>query len=174
VDFDFPYFPFGSVSYDSKISAGYKVRCVRGAQLHQDLIDNGDGTVTDMASGLTWQREDDGAVRTWEEALTYCENLELPPGQADWRLPNIKELRSIIDNTSHSPAIDLNYFPTANLGDYWSSTHGWTYSHHNGEYTPSGAWSISFSIVNGVDHDDGYINKSPTGNNTYARCVRDG
>ncbi len=167
--------PYGSVSYDIKISSiGYKVRCVRGGQINQPFTDNGDGTVTDMVTNLTWQQEDDSIVRTWEEALIYCEGLELLAGQSDWRLPNIKELRSIVDNTTHSPAIDLTYFPDTNLGDYWSSTHGWTYSHHSGAYIPSGAWSISFSIINDVTHDDGYVNKTPTTNNTYARCVRGG
>jgi len=170
VDFGFPYIPYGSVSYDSKISPDYKVMCVRGGQTSQSFTDNGDGTVTDMKTGLTWQQGDSSQSRSWEEALTYCENLELPVGQTDWRLPNIKELRSIIDTATHSPAIDLTNFPDTNLGDYWSSTHGWTYSHHNGTYTPSGAWAISLSI----SHDDGYVNKLPTSSNAFARCVRGG
>jgi hypothetical protein len=169
VDFGFPYYPYGSVSYENKISP-YLVRCVRGGQTSQAFIDNGDGTVTDMETGLTWQQDDDSIIRTWEEALTYCENLELPAGQTDWRLPNIKELRSIIDNTSYSPAIDPDYFPNTNFGDYWSSTHGWTYSHHDSMYIPSGAWSISFS----TDDHDGFVNKAPVSNDTYARCVRGG
>jgi len=172
VDFGFPYYPYGSVSYESKILPN-KVRCVRGGQTGQAFIDNGDNTVTDMETGLTWQQDDDSIIRTWEEALIYCESLELPAGQIDWRLPNIKELRSLVDNTTHSPAIDLDYFPSTNFGDYWSSTHGWNYSHHDGEYSPSGAWSISFGIAENT-HDDGYINKSPTSNNEYVRCVRGG
>jgi hypothetical protein len=168
VDFAFPIVPYGSVKYVSKDITAYRVRCVRGAQRHQNLIDNGDGTVTDITSGLKWQQQEDGIIKTWEEALTYCENLELA-GQTDWRLPNIKELRSIVDNTTYSPAINTLLFQT-NLGDYWSSTHGWTYSHHYGTYTPSGAWSISFS----TDDDDGNVNMAPTGSSTFARCVRGG
>ena len=170
VDFGFPFVDYGSVSYVSK-TFSYFVRCVRGGTIGSVFTDNGDGTVTDTVTGLTWQQDDDTVVKTWEEALTYCEGLELPTGQNDWRLPNIKELRSIVDNTTHSPAINLTYFPNTNFGDYWSSTHGWTYSHHGGGYVPSGAWSVSFSTADG---NDGYTNRAPTTSNTYARCVHGG
>ena len=170
VDYGFPFVDYGSVRYVSK-TLGYLVRCVRGGSIESAFTDNGDGTVTDTVTGLTWQQDDDAVVKTWEEALSYCEGLELPTGQTDWRLPNIKELRSIVDNTTHSPAINLTYFPSTNFGDYWSSTHGWTFSHHGGGYAPLGAWSISFSIA---DNSDGYINQAPITSNTYARCVRGG
>jgi hypothetical protein len=170
VDYGFPFVDYGSISYVSK-TYSYLVRCVRGGSIESAFTDNGDGTVTDTITGLTWQQDDDAVVKTWEEALSYCEGLELPTGQTDWRLPNIKELRSIVDTTTYSPAINLTYFPNTNFGDYWSSTHGWTFSHHGGGYIPSGAWSISFSIA---DENDGYINRAPTTSNTYARCVRGG
>lgn len=169
VDFAFPYYPYGSVSAINKEYFGYWVRCVRGIQREPNFNDNGNGTVTDTTSGLTWQQSIDATVRNWEEALTYCENLELPAGQTDWRLPNIKELQSLVDTTTYGPAIDTTLLPT-NLGDYWSSTHGWTYSHHDGKYIPSGAWSIYFS----TDFSDGYVNKSPVSIDTFARCVRGG
>jgi len=75
-----------------------------------DFIDNGDGTVSDLATGLMWQQADDGTGRNWENALEYAENLELA-GYSDWRLPNAKELHSIVDysrspQTTNSAAID--------------------------------------------------------------------
>ena len=76
---------------------GYYVRCVRGGQTQQSLVDNGDGTVTDNRTGLIWQQGEPGAM-TWNSALTYCEGLSLA-GSTDWRLPNIKELESLVDET---------------------------------------------------------------------------
>ena len=63
-----------------------------------DFADNGDGTVTDRATGLMWMKDDSGKGMTWEDALAYCENFELA-GFSDWRLPNAKELQSIVDYT---------------------------------------------------------------------------
>lgn len=61
-----------------------------------DFVNNGDGTITDRATGLTWQQADSGKGMNWQDALAYAENLTLA-GQQDWRLPNAKELQSIID-----------------------------------------------------------------------------
>ena len=58
--------------------------------------DNGDGTITDKATGLTWMKADSGKGMDWPTALEYAEDLKLA-GHADWRLPNAKELQSIID-----------------------------------------------------------------------------
>jgi hypothetical protein len=67
-----------------------------------DFTDNGDGTVTDAATGLMWTRDDSGTGMEWEEALAYCEALD-SAGYDDWRLPDAKELQSIVDY-SRSPA----------------------------------------------------------------------
>jgi hypothetical protein len=75
------------------------VRFVRGkAYGGNDLLDNGDGTVSDRASGLVWQSVDDGTPKNWKSALQYCANLRLA-GAEDWRLPSAKELHTIIDYT---------------------------------------------------------------------------
>ena len=68
-----------------------------------DFVNNADGTVTDYATGLTWQQKDSGDGMYWEDALSYCENLELA-GRDDWRLPSAKELQSILDYT-RSPGV---------------------------------------------------------------------
>jgi hypothetical protein len=66
----------------------------------------------------------------WQNALPYCEGL-VWGGFDDWRLPNIRELASIVDNTQVRPAIDTRAFPNTpyygpitddNAGQYWSST----------------------------------------------------
>lgn len=87
-------------------------RMVRGNPLYGEnqFVDNLDGTISDLATGLMWQKTDDGVARNWQDSLTYCESLELA-GHSDWRLPNAKELQSIVDytrspQTTASPAID--------------------------------------------------------------------
>jgi arylsulfatase A-like enzyme len=78
------------------------------------FTDNSDGTVTDLATGLMWQQADSGVGYDWSNALAYCEGMELA-GYRDWRLPNAKELHSILDYTrspgsSGTAAIDTNFF----------------------------------------------------------------
>ncbi len=83
--------------------------------------DNGDGTVTDEATGLMWQQSDSGKGMNWEETLAYAENLELA-GHSDWRLPNAKELQSILDYSS-IPAINQKFFKMSDKEAwYWSGT----------------------------------------------------
>jgi hypothetical protein len=135
------------------------VRCVRGEQQNANVfVENGDGTVFDSASGLFWQKEDDNITRSWKEAINYCENLELPEGQTDWRLPNVKELRSIVDNTQNSPSIDQTVFPDTDLWFYWSSTIN--------ETNDSEKWYVHF--------DSGNANKKCANYHVYVRCVRGG
>ena len=106
-----------------------------------DFTDNGDGTVTDAATGLTWQQADNGAGVTWEDALALCEELDLG-GDDDWRLPGAKELQSIVDydrspDVTGSAAIDPVFDTTpitneagqADYAWYWTST---THASSNG------------------------------------------
>jgi len=60
------------------------------------LIDNGDGTVTDLNTGLMWQKTPSSTSFGWQGAVDYCESLELA-GYDDWRAPTLKELFSISD-----------------------------------------------------------------------------
>ncbi len=81
----------------------FAVLYVRGnpAYGRNDFVANGDGTVTDRATGLTWAQRDSGRGMTWEEALRYAETFDLA-GYDDWRLPNAKELHTLVDY-SRSP-----------------------------------------------------------------------
>jgi hypothetical protein len=108
---------------------------VRGSVYGEnDFVSNGDGTVADQSTGLTWMQADDGVGRNWEEALAYCEAMELG-GEDDWRLPGVKELQGIVDytrspDTTDSAAIDPIFGATEitdpegapNFGYYWSNT----------------------------------------------------
>lgn len=118
---------------------GKYVRAVRGDDYGiNELIDNGDGTITDNATGLMWMQEDSKETMDWKHALAYAENASIA-GYTDWRLPNIKELQSIVDydyapgaseSSQDGPAIDPMFSCTpitneAGLDDYgyyWSST----------------------------------------------------
>jgi hypothetical protein len=114
----------------------FYVLYVRGNTAYglNQFSDSGNGTITDSATGLTWMQSDSGAGMNWESALSYCENLDLA-GAADWRLPNVKELQSIVDytrspDTTQSAAIDPLFSVTAITNEagetdypfYWSST----------------------------------------------------
>lgn len=97
----------GRSNKGSKRGAAY-VRCVRGATMNiSTYYDNGNGTISDITTKLMWQQGDvqNSSPRSWEEALNYCENLSLA-SYSDWRLPNIRELESIVDLSRLGPAID--------------------------------------------------------------------
>ena len=113
----------------------FYVRYVRGPAYGENQFhDNGDGTVTDQATGLMWTQHDSGQGMNWEQALKYAGNLTTG-GHDDWRLPNAKELQSIVDysrspDTTHSPAIDPVFDTTAIKNEagqedwpfFWTST----------------------------------------------------
>jgi len=89
--------------------------CVRGNTGYgkNDFKDNGDGTITDRATGLMWSKNDSGKGMSWENALAWVQKMNSGNylGHNDWRLPNAKELQSIVDytrcpDTSSSAAID--------------------------------------------------------------------
>jgi hypothetical protein len=84
-----------------------------------ELVDNGDGTVTDTGTGLMWQQDTSGPM-SWAEAMAYCRRLVLA-GYDDWRLPNLYELRSIVNGDYRDPAINTAFFPDTRSDRYWSS-----------------------------------------------------
>jgi hypothetical protein len=132
----------------------FYVRCVTGdSPLAPQFTDNGNGTISDSTSGRVWQKCTRGQTAptcsgsvtqtTWANSITYCEGLTLG-GRSDWRLPNINELRSIVDYTqSVPPLLSQTFFPSTLNNSYWSST---TYV----QYTSS-SYFINFS--NGFEDD---------------------
>ena len=94
--------------YDLQMPGGgvektFFVLCVRGNPSYgkNDFHDNGDGTVTDRATGLMWSKADSGKGMNWQDALAWVQkkNAEKFLGHDDWRLPSVKELQSIVDYT---------------------------------------------------------------------------
>lgn len=93
-------------------------------------------TVQDDWTGLRWTRSAGNARCTWEEALHAAVGLsqERFGGITHWRLPNIRELESLIDLKRHSPALPVGH-PFQDVGEgYWSST--------TSVYEPRYAWVL--------------------------------
>ncbi|MCF6175276.1 MAG: DUF1566 domain-containing protein [Victivallaceae bacterium] len=135
---------------------------VRGNKKYgkNDFKKNSDKTITDKATGLTWMAIDSGALNAgknrdgklaWQEALAWAEGLKFA-GYADWRLPNIKELQSIVDYTRSpkttksaaiSPLFDISTIKdeggNKNYPFYWSSsTHKSLYGAEAADYIAFG------------------------------------
>jgi hypothetical protein len=134
-----------------------------GCPFENRFVDNGDGTVTDNCTGLMWQKDSadvngngqstDEDNLTWCDALTYCENLRLA-GHDDWRLPNVRELQSIVDYGRFGPSIDPVF--GAFSAWYWSST-----SHPN---DPDYALIVDFGV--------GYVLRNDRDVVHHVRAVR--
>lgn len=116
--------------------------------------ENGDQTVTDQNTGLIWIESDVDLQHTWEDAVSYCDELVFA-GQNDWRLPTKFELESIVDYSRSYPA--LNQIFTCQSSFYWSAT----------PHRPNPAYAWSVFCPDGADH---WVHKT---NNYYVRCVRD-
>ena len=108
-------------------------------------------------SNLVWQDNNDTKLikKDWQGAKDYCESLVL--GQKDdWRLPNIKELQSIVDIKSYKPAIKKEFKNVSIKGYYWSSSR---------DISSDGyAWNVDFNY--------GHTLKDSMLNELYVRCVR--
>lgn len=130
-------------------------------------------TFTDKSTNLMWQDDNDTKIvkKDWNAAKSYCEYLTLN-SKDDWRLPNIKELQSIVDIKKNNPAIKdgfrniVSHLYLHNSGNlildptamYWSSTEQLL-------LYEIGALNILFY--------DGSTNSSFKSNHYYVRCVRD-
>ncbi len=153
-------FPFSI--FHSQLKRAVFFILIAVSTLSADLSRSGD-IVSDSTTGLQWQ--DDAivasAVRTWTEAIDYCENTLTLGGHTDWRLPNKKELLSIADRSRYNPVIDDTVFANTALDYYRSST---TSTHYSGN-----AWVVRFSY--------GYSSHNHVKDSNYCmyvRCVRGG
>jgi len=126
------------------------------------FTDNSDGTITDNSTGLIWLKNANcaGKANTWGNALIYVAQLNTDgtinsnncgdssnsgTHQTDWRLPNIKELHSLVDFQNTNPALpSVNPFLSVKPNGYWSSTSNAGYSDY--------AWGI-FLYLGGAGSD---------------------
>jgi hypothetical protein len=130
------------------------------------FTDNGNGTVTDNLTRLVWTKNANiFSWRTWAQALTAANSLKsgdygLSDGsqEGDWRLPNLRELQSLIDYGRFSPSLPANHpFTGVQDDQYWSST-----SYGAGS---NFAWPVYIG--------DGRINATEKVSWFYVWCVRD-
>ena len=114
---------------------------------------NTDGTVLHIPTGLMWMRCAYGqtwsaqegectghaAQLVWSEALTAAQN-DTTAGYDDWRVPNIKELGSIVERECVAPSLNLSAFPSSPAENFWTSTtvanevdRAWSVAFYNGK-----------------------------------------
>ncbi|NEX16738.1 MAG: hypothetical protein C1943_08940 [Halochromatium sp.] len=117
--------------------------------------DNGNGTVTDLATGLIWKQCAEGLSGAgcatgsaqgfaWQAALQHAE-AEVFAGSDLWRLPNKNELASLVEQRCYNPAINERYFPNTPSSWFWSSS-----PLASGSYY---AWIIYFNDGYGYGHN---------------------
>ena len=125
------------------------------------FTDNGDGTVTDNLTALTWLKNANCfGTRPWATALSDANALAsgscgLSDGSSAgaWRLPNANELHSLIDLTQSNPALPAGHpFTGVQSNIYWTST--------TVDYQPAGAVVVVMSsgaLVGGVKAGGSYV-----------------
>jgi hypothetical protein len=183
-------FEDGVVSYDTKTKV-HSARCVRGepkpapSALTRNTSTAGQPVVADSVNQLEWQGcagglsgdacETGNAADTYlgfDAALSYCEDLSWG-GKTDWRMPNRRELLSILYlDSSLGVVINQEAFPATPLGTgagsyYWTSTtHAYfvTFGDIN-DRAP--AWIVDFSMGTA-------LKREKESNKAHVRCVRGG
>ncbi len=153
-----------TICYDTN---GNTIACpTSGSSLAQDgsytinapsYTDNGNGTITDNNTQRIWQKEDNNTQSTWAAANTYCADSTLA-NYDDWRLPNIFELFSVVDESKSNPAINETYFPNTDSAYFWTSTVRADVS--------TDMWLVGFN--------EGDTATTLNTNSYYNRCVRGG
>ncbi|WP_006786422.1 DUF1566 domain-containing protein [Thiorhodospira sibirica] len=133
-----------------------------------DFVLHNDGTVTHTPTGLMWMRcslgqtwdgancSGEASTYTWADALQAAAQNTQFAGYADWRLPNRRELQSIVEQSCWLPAINAAVFPNTPAGWFWSSS---PYANNGGR-----AWYVYFHY--------GLVNHYSKGYAVRVRLVR--
>jgi hypothetical protein len=129
-----------------------------GSMLNATVISK-NGIAKDSVTGLMWQDDYDAKTieKDWDGAKAYCLDLRLG-GYKDWRLPNIYELNTLLDNTKSSEPFVIDGIENIDSNYYWSST---AYASDS-----SRSWVVNFY--------GGWDGHPPKTDSFYVRCVRAG
>ncbi|MEL7639416.1 MAG: DUF1566 domain-containing protein [Solidesulfovibrio sp.] len=134
-------------------------RCVRGAVLPNGPFVAEGAVVNDQATGLMWEKHVSDADMNWPGALAYCYG-QTTGGYTDWRLPDMRELGSVVDFSTDTPALDAA-FTTGNPSLWlWSSS-------------PSGIDNYTDARAFGLSQEFGYTD-TLGGAAMHVLCVRGG
>lgn len=131
-----------------------------------EFVDHDDGTLSHAKTGLMWAQcsegtsgsscSGNGTLYNWRSALLKAESSSRS-GYTDWRLPSIKELLTLVENSCLSPAINGSIFPGTKNSNYWSSS---TYSSNQ-----TNVWVLNFA--------EGSRTNKPKDDAYFIRLVRD-
>jgi len=122
-------------------------------------LNNGDGTIKDLNTGLLWQEIPVKEGFNWQDAKDYVENLELG-GYDDWRMPTAKELYSISDFSEGWPYLDTTYFSLINNAEVDKSEQYWTSNKYVG-HTEEGQYTAVFGVNHATGHIKAYAGEEP-------------
>ncbi|HOO78083.1 MAG TPA: DUF1566 domain-containing protein [bacterium] len=138
----------------------------KGARFSYQTLDpagNGEIVTVDLVTGLMWAADGYGKgcgygnETPWNSAIDWAQDLTFA-GYSDWRLPNRRELESLIDIGRYSPAIDPVFFPHTRTDGYWTGSTPQIYTYN--------AWGVVFH--------GGYLLQHDKTENGYVRAVRGG
>jgi len=125
--------------------------------------DTGDGTVEDEVTGLVWEKEPPSNSGTWDDALAYCDALELA-GELDWRLPTRIEITSVLDHGK--PGWAGEAFPGA-PGGFHRSASDWILTIEQAGAGAGTDYAWAFNMSDGIV-SNAYSKES----DARYRCVR--
>jgi len=129
-------------------------RCGAGTEARRFVVSLDDTEVCDNTTGLNWQQNPDSILRNHADALTHCASLV-----GGFRLPEVKELISLVDYTRFNPALPASHpFTNVQSDNYWSAT--------TSAADPSFAWGVLLS--------NGLVRPSGKGSAFFVWCVRGG